>query len=528
MGHRRHIELFAGCGGLALGMEKAGFELLLANELSPMAAETFAYNILNEDLSISMDTARWLSSKYPKESIKRLRENPFDALFQGYHDISGDTILNGKLIIGDVRQLKGCLESYPELVDQLSDVDVLSGGPPCQGFSLAGLRRKNDYKNSLPLSFAQLAGIIQPKIVLLENVKGITSAFKENGEDYYAWLEVSKAFRIEGFAPICFMTNSKHFGVPQNRPRFIMIAIRSDLFNKSKELIHPEIWGNTKSFMSAESDVNKEGVESFKYFDIADYKDQHLFDGRLFPSYSQESSKERSVYDAINDLVNSENESNLDSLNSDYARELNTVFPNPSSQIRTKLSNHEERGHDDTTRARFRYYQLIASLNGKQSEAESLIKPNVELSEKKEVLQGVFSNAFQGETVLFSNGDTKRIKTLADFKIYLGQIPSTKKHSQRALRKNEPAPAQLTIPDDVCHYDSSQQRTLTVREMARIQSFPDWFEFKSKVTTGGHNRQFEVPQYTQVGNAVPPLLAMALGLGINNFLNEYERTLNDS
>ena len=56
--------------------------------------------------------------------------------------------------------------------------------------------------------------------------------------------------------------------------------------------------------------------------------------------------------------------------------------------------------------------------------------------------------------------------------------------------------------------------------MARIQSFPDWFEFKSKETTGGSSRAFEVPQYTQIGNAVPPLLGLALGKSIRSFLDE--------
>ena len=55
--------------------------------------------------------------------------------------------------------------------------------------------------------------------------------------------------------------------------------------------------------------------------------------------------------------------------------------------------------------------------------------------------------------------------------------------------------------------------------MARIQSFPDWFEFKSKVTTGSSRRAFEVPRYTQVGNAVPPLMAKKIGLGISDFLD---------
>lgn len=87
----------------------------------------------------------------------------------------------------------------------------------------------------------------------------------------------------------------------------------------------------------------------------------------------------------------------------------------------------------------------------------------------------------------------------------------TKKHSQKALFADKPAPAALSIPDDSCHYDDETQRTLTVREMARFQSFPDWFVFRSKVTTGGHMRRYQVPQYTQVGNAVPPLLGKALG-----------------
>ena len=66
-----------------------------------------------------------------------------------------------------------------------------------------------------------------------------------------------------------------------------------------------------------------------------------------------------------------------------------------------------------------------------------------------------------------------------------------------------------TLPDDLLHY--SEPRILTVRETARIQSFPDSFEFKGKYTTGGSRRKDECPRYTQVGNAVPPLMAEALG-----------------
>ena len=70
----------------------------------------------------------------------------------------------------------------------------------------------------------------------------------------------------------------------------------------------------------------------------------------------------------------------------------------------------------------------------------------------------------------------------------------------------------MTIPDDYVHYNSP--RALTVREMARLQSFDDTFVFQGKRSTGGNNRKTEVPQYTLVGNAVPPLLARAVATEI--------------
>lgn len=81
---------------------------------------------------------------------------------------------------------------------------------------------------------------------------------------------------------------------------------------------------------------------------------------------------------------------------------------------------------------------------------------------------------------------------------------------------NEPSPTVLTLPDDMVHY--SKNRILTVRELARLQSFDDSFEFLGKRTTGGVLRKLETPQYTLVGNAVPPLLAKAIALEIKRNL----------
>lgn len=83
------------------------------------------------------------------------------------------------------------------------------------------------------------------------------------------------------------------------------------------------------------------------------------------------------------------------------------------------------------------------------------------------------------------------------------------KHRTLPMLSTAPAPTLTTLPDDVLHY--SEPRILTVREYARIQSFPDWYQFKGKYTTGGARRKKDCPRYTQIGNAVPPLLAEAVG-----------------
>ena len=125
----KHIELFAGCGGLTLGLESAGFELLFANELSPMAAETFAYNLLGENLeyfsseSKLPDKTLWVSSQFSqKELSKRLREDPREAagLRSKFSEMPLDIKqLQGKLLVGSIVDINHILQRTPKLVKQL-------------------------------------------------------------------------------------------------------------------------------------------------------------------------------------------------------------------------------------------------------------------------------------------------------------------------------------------------------------------------------------------------------------------------
>jgi DNA (cytosine-5)-methyltransferase 1 len=526
-----HIELFAGCGGMTLGLESTGFELYFANELSPMAGETFAFNLLQEDLEKLADEGKeptktlWIKSRYKKiELKKRLRENPFEAKNFKESDLDKTIDLKNKLLIGDIDQLLKWFGENPGVVEKIKkqNITLLSGGPPCQSFSLAGKRERTNAKNLLPLSFAKFAGLIKPKFVLLENVKGITSAFTENDKKHYAWFEVAKAFALEGYVPLCMLLNSKYFGVAQNRPRFILLAIRFDLAKQLNRKRKDERLAESLNFYSVVN-KNKDNIDNISMTLLRFYNiesNEALYNGPLFPKISTPPGQLISAAEAIGDLKKTGNEISNSKYGSVYRDFLNTTFKFPSNLEKPILYNHEPRIHNYFVKARFRLYQVINDFkNGNKKNAiDAILGKELGKEELSKLAQEL-----SGHKIYMKNGGSdgynKKLSTPGEVENYLKSI-ATKKHSQRALKEKEPAPAQLTIPDDLCHYDKGQLRTLTVREMARFQSFPDWFKFRSKITTGGSNRKFEVPQYTQVGNAVPPLLARELGITIVRLLKE--------
>ena len=99
-------------------------------------------------------------------------------------------------------------------------------------------------------------------------------------------------------------------------------------------------------------------------------------------------------------------------------------------------------------------------------------------------------------------------------------VTGLKRRGVTVLDPNLPAPTITSIPDELVHY--CEPRILTVREHARIQSCPDWYQFKGKDTSGGKRRKVEVPRYTQVGNAVPPLFAEQIGKALMEVMNNDE------
>ena len=530
----KYIELFAGCGGLSVGLESLNYEMVFANELSPMAGETFAYNLLREDLrhladkKKSASKVKWISSQHnSNELAERLRENP-----QNYPKFSSATSelgehlddLYGKLIIGSIVELNRYLTSHKKIVYALqnTNIDLVSGGPPCQSFSLAGLRQHDNNRNTLPMDFAELVGIVKPKIALLENVSGILRAFTLPNGKHYAWFEVAKAFASKGYYPLCLHVNAKYTGAAQNRPRFIMLALREDIFkdfkgNVTEETLLSKLTKIETFFNSERNGETTLPFEDLDYYDIEKQIDLFKTD-ILSPLYQYKDSKSWfSVKDAIDDLRDGNSKTTKSAypkyLDKTFRSLVKTIVPHDSSE------NSAPRLNSPKVRMRFKLYQYLSHATlpkgGKsiQRDVVNFLKnPSTHVLSEQSIdylMQKKFLLP-DGES-LIEFGDKKSLIE------HLGSL-ATKKQTQRALLADRPAPAALPIPDYACHYHPSLQRTLTVREMARFQSFPDRFEFRSKITTGGKMRRYEVPQYTQVGNAVPPLLGRALGKTIINIL----------
>ena len=169
---KRFVDLFAGCGGLCLGMEKAGFEVAFASDIDPICLETY---IRNRNLE------------------------------------------NNKIFVGDISELNARFNEYAQ---NFENIDLVCGGPPCQGFSMANRQRLiNDPRNSLYKEYLLFLQKTKPRFFIMENVKGMLNKIDEILLDVRTYLgdEYDVAFDV---------FNAKNFGVPQNRERLIVIGNR--------------------------------------------------------------------------------------------------------------------------------------------------------------------------------------------------------------------------------------------------------------------------------------------------------------
>ena len=384
----RYIDLFAGSGGLSLGLYNAGLHGIFAIEKNKDAFSTLKYNLIERRNHFSWPN--WLEMKN-----------------------------------WDINEL---LEVHSKKLAKLNgSVDLVVGGPPCQGFSMAGKRKNDDIRNQLMHSYIEFIKLVQPTMLFFENVQGFTVGFKDHKDKQkYSDILVSELHEL-GYNLDYKIVTMSEYGVPQNRKRFILFASK----NGAYEIFFEELLKNKDCFL----------------------RDRGL---KIPITISQ----------AINDLKKS----------------------------------HEEVDSKDTK----------AFKNGKYGRATSayqkLMRNNIERGALPDSHRFV---KHKSETIdLF-----KRLMTASENSIRItpsmNMVEGLKKRGVTPLKKNSICNTITSIPDDYIHYD--EPRIMTVREHARIQSFPDDYEFKGPYTTGGERRRTDVPRYTQVANAVPPLFAEQVG-----------------
>ena len=458
------IDLFSGCGGLSLGLDMAGFDTILGVEKSPMAAETYYHNFVKR-----LDEGEW---------ERFLSDNPTPA-----EQASHGVVVNA---LSEVLADKVLLQTLRD-----TGVDLVAGGPPCQGFSLAGRRNPEDIRNQLPWQFLEFVEATDPKTVVIENVSGMTQAFKKHGKPS-PFMEMREALirTGRGYVVQAIHLNAMHYGVPQHRPRVMLVGVRKDVADAVGVTAQEGIWRS-----------EYDHVPSIAFPERPD----------LAPPATHFGEDILTTADAISDLSDKgyRRLSNLPAFAQDMRDETVPVEGKPRS-----LANHRLRKHAPHIETRFRLYQFLRD-NGIPPKVLSIPKDENLTTDGKRIL---LREATAGARFPARGGDreviAKDVEGLIDVMMGLG----TKKHSQRPLAWDAPSPTIVSLPDDYVHPE--KPRTMTVREMARFQSFPDSFVFRSKETTGSHRRRFEVPQYTQVGNAVPPRLGKAIGMVVADVLRK--------
>ncbi|MBQ8240647.1 MAG: DNA cytosine methyltransferase [Bacteroides sp.] len=326
-----YISLFTGAGGLDIGFKEAGFTGLLASDIMPQARDSYVLNYPNEP--------------YLLEDIRKL------------------SISDIKSYIGDKK------------------VDVIIGGPPCQGFSNMGNKNSADPRNMLFESYVKIVDAIRPKCFIFENVKGLYTMFEGR---YFN--QVVNAFMAIGYNLHYSMLDTSNYGVPQKRERIFIVGTTSE--------------------------------------------EQFLFPPHSTTSYGQIQSY-KNVGEAINDLMNKGSE----------------------------IPNHIALNHSEKV---VRRYQLIPE-GGKLPKPEDL---------PEDIRRKNFGNTYT--------------------RLHREEVSSTIVPGNNAL------PVHPVL-----------NRSLTPREGARIQTFPDTYVFS------GDRRS----QCIQVGNAVPPLIAAKIADCVMSFIN---------
>ena len=382
------VDLFAGCGGMSQGFRHKGFKVPLANEFWKPAQQS--YEASHKDtMLIKTDIREWTNEKIDN-NLKKL----------------------------NVKQ-----------------IDVIAGGPPCQGFSMAGSRNTEDPRNMLYKEFKRIVYHLQPKFFVFENVKGLLTMKNPDGKKVID--EIVKEFGEHHYKVHYKLLNSADFGVPQERERVILIGTTYE--NLDKKEFHPKPTHCPKENLSK---LKKFFNRNQEYFDIS------LEDLNKFKKTTDLKQMPHSVKEVVKSLKN-------------YKKVKNCIHDLIAVEDIDNEFDHQPMNHTD----------IVVRRMGMIEEGKNIPQDQSDWPE-----------------------ELKRKKFASVYK---------------RLHRNEPSctmvPGHSAFP---IHYELN--RSLTVREAARLQTLPDTFKFFGSRTD----------RCLVVGNAVPTTMAEAIAENIKRHIDE--------
>lgn len=400
---KTYIDFFSGCGGLSLGLGFANWSGIFAIEKDPMAYSTFDHNL------VALDAPYRHFSNWPSWLTREA------------HSI--EDVLEDSAIRKHFQELRG-------------KVTLVAGGPPCQGFSVAGARNGNDPRNLLVFKQIEAIKLLKPIFGIVENVGGFERKFVSRPIDGLTLSVAEQAIKeIEqiGYNIGKVTINAADYGVPQLRKRVILFAVLKEFAGEIDA---------AKLLQDILADI---GIKQRAELNLA--LDRYV-----------------NVEEAIGDLSGDEVVADPEFPKYNSCKYL------PVSSTYQQLMRQHMNLHEVPTCHRFNNHS----------------QKTIDLYMKAHATQpaGRLSKEFLYENGCHSN---KRF----------------------VLDTTKPCSTLTTAPEELIHY--KHPRVVTLREMARLQSFPDDFAFYGRYTLNGPARGIDVPRNAQIGNAIPPLVGRALG-----------------
>lgn len=446
--HLTSIDLFAGPGGLATGFKWAGILPLIAVEWTNTTCQTYSHN----------HNAEIFELDHYFIGSKKVNDEYLDSFCK---ESDRSVLIHGDVNLVTIAMIKEILLKRFGIDCKNETVDVVSGGAPCESFSLAGTRTIGDDRDELFSNIYRIASAVKSKAILFENVKGLFSKKSKEGKVGAIFQYICDTFERQGKYSLVsrdpneVLLRACDYGVPQMRERLILVALRKDVSKRSGFVYPQPTYGPNanRPYVTVGEAINDlPSVESGA--EICQYD---------FPKSFCTESQQWYV-----SLMRGLPLQNINSKTPDY---LSKEFDGLHS-----LSLHKGPGH---VKKKLQLISMIPPKSSMRAVYEKLVSEG-----KIETYRDVFPNTIYGSR-------------------------------NRRLHEDQPS---YTITshclDEMLH--PALNRAITPREAARLQSFPDWYYFEGPYVQFHGSK--EEDKYEQIGDAIPPLLGYALGLQFINCL----------